>query len=194
MRLQSQVRIHRPIREVFEFVSSPEHLPLWATGVSGAQRTYPGPMGVGAAFELRQNGTTHKECWEVIEHEPPRTFAYRRLDGMSFTQCRYTLRNVDGCTALGLEVYAGAGAYGEPSPLLERSAWRRLDPDLGRLRDLLENEIGEPGTTDRDAADGAHRLGTAGRGVQPLGARGNRARLRTFPCGSGSPGGAFSGK
>ena len=62
MRLQSRVRIHRPIQEVFEFVSSPKQLPLWVSGVSGAQRTYPGPMGPGATSERLGEGQAHKEC------------------------------------------------------------------------------------------------------------------------------------
>ena len=175
MRLQSRVEIHRPIREVFELILAPEHLPLWASGVSEAQRTYPGPMGLGATFELLQDGQAHKECWEVIEHEPPRTFACRRLDWDSFAQCRYTLLNVDGCTGLGLEVYSGVGTSPEPSPLLRQSAQRQLDIDLGRLRELLESGIGEE-VRDGTAADSARGCGAAGSGVQPLGARGDSAR------------------
>ncbi len=176
MRLHSRVAIRRPIREVFELISAPEHLPLWASGVAGAQRTCPGPVGVGATFELLGEGTTHKECWEVIKHEPPRTFAYRRLDASSFTQCRYTLHNVDGCTALGLEVYAGAAVFPETSHPQQQSAQRQLEADLGRLREVLESGVGEEGMRDGDIGDGARRSGACGRSVQPVGARGDRAR------------------
>ncbi len=151
MRLASRVRIHRPIGEVFEFVSSPEHLPLWASGVSGAERTHPGPVGLGATFELLADSRTDKDCWEVIEHEPPRTFAYRRLDWSAFSQARYTLQSVDGCTELGLEVYRGSGISWEPPPLLKQSAQRQLKSDLGRLRALLESGVSEEGMRDGTA-------------------------------------------
>ena len=54
MRLECRVEVLRSIPEVFAFISSPENLPLWISGVSGAKRTYSGPMGLGATFE-----TTH---------------------------------------------------------------------------------------------------------------------------------------
>ena len=160
MRLESWVRIHRPIGEVFEFVSSPEHLPLWASGVSGAERTFPGPIGLGATFELLQDGRTDKDCWEVIEHEPPRTFAYRRLDWSAFSQARYTLHCLDGCTGLGLEVYSGVESSPEPSPLRQQSAQRQLESDLGRLRELLESGVSEEEMRDGSAAD-KHQGGQA---------------------------------
>ena len=157
MRLESRVRIHRPIGEVFEFVSSPEHLPLWASGVAGAERSHPGPIGLGATFELLQDGRTDKDCWEVIEHEPPRTFAYRRLDWSAFSQARYTLHCLDGWTGLGLEVYRCVGTSREPPPLLKQSAQRQLESDLGRLHDLLESGVSEEEMREGDAADNQRR-------------------------------------
>ncbi len=176
MRLQSRVKIRRPIQEVFGVVSSPEHLPLWTSGVVGAKRTHPGQMGLGSTFELLHEGKAHKECWEVIEHEPPRAFAYRRLDWCSFSQVRYTLRNVDGCTALTLEVYSGVGTSPEPSHLLRQEAERQLNADLGRLREMVESRLVEEGMRDGNAGAGAHGFGALGRSVQPLGARGDSAR------------------
>ncbi len=156
MRIGTRVTIHRSIREVFDFVSAPENLPLWTAGVSAATRTRPRSIGVGATFETTHapGGRPRTNCWEIIEHEPPRAVAYRRLDGRAFAQCRYTLERVDGRTGLGLEVYSGAGLSPAPSPPLERAAQRRLEANLHRLRDLLESGYGEEGmTTDDDAAD-----------------------------------------
>ena len=157
MHIVMRVRIHRPIREVFEFVSAPEHLPLWVSGVSRAERTYPGPMGLGATFEVMHDGKAHKECWEVIEYEPPRVVAYRRLDGRSFPQTRYTLERIDGTTSLELEVQGGLGMSLERSPLLQQESERQLEADLGRLREVLE------GNSDQD------RVGTEPRGTSEVG-------------------------
>ena len=148
MRIASRVEIQRSIQEVFAFVAAPEHLPLWAAGVAGAARTAPGPLGLGATFALRQAGQARPACWEIIEHEPPRALAYRRLEGRAFAQCRYTLERVDGRTGLGLEVYSGAGLSPAPSPRLERAAHRRLAANLHRLRDLLESGYEEDKMTD----------------------------------------------
>ena len=153
MHIEMRVTIDRPVREVFELISCPENLPLWASGVAMAERTRPGPVGVGATFEVLRQGRAHKDCWEVIEHEPPRAFAYRTLGWGAFLQCRYTVHNIDGCTGLGLEVYAGAGTSPEPSHLLEQWAQRQMETDLGRLREVLEGGIGEARTTDGVAAD-----------------------------------------
>ncbi len=175
MRFQGRVTIDRSVREVFEFVSLPEHLHLWASGVAGAERTCPGPVGVGATFELLGEGKAHRECWEVIEHEPPRAFAYRGLDCGAFTQCRYTLQNIDGCTGLGLEMYSGMGTSSVSGRLLQQEAERQLAAQLGRLREVLENGLSQEGMTDGDDVVVARGL-AAGRGVQPLGARGHHAR------------------
>ena len=139
MRIVSRVEIQRSIQEVFAFVAAPEHLALWAAGVAGAARTAPGPLGLGATFALRYAGQAQPACWEIIEHEPPRAVAYRRLEGRSFAQCRYTLERVEARTGLGLEIYSGAGLSPAPSPRLERAAQRRLAANLHRLRDLLES-------------------------------------------------------
>ncbi len=159
MKQGSQVTIRRPIGEVFGFVSGPENLRRWRGGVAGATQACRGPMGLGAMVEVLRDGTTDAECWEVIEYEPPRALAVRLLDGSDFLQCRYTLQNVEGCTRLTLEVYSGAGISPEPSPLLQQAAERRLEADLARLREVLENRVGEAGMRDGDAAVGAHSPG-----------------------------------
>ena len=171
MRFQGRVTIDRSVREVFAFVSRPEHLHLWASGVSGAERTRPGPMGVGATFEVLGEGKAHKECWEVIEHEPPRAFAYRRLDWGAFLQFRYALRGVDGCTDLGLEVYSGMGTSPDPSSVLEQEAERQLEADLGRLRAVLESGVDKDGMREGDVADSDREFGAADGVAQHLGTR-----------------------
>jgi hypothetical protein len=130
---------------------------------------------VGATFEVLRADGAHKDCWEVIEHEPPRAFACRRLDTSAFLQCRYTLHNIDGRTGLCFEVYAGSGTSPEPPHRFEQSAQRQLVADLSRLRGVLESRFREEGMRAGDAADGAHGCG-AGPGVQPVDARGHHAQ------------------
>ncbi len=158
MRLESRVMIHRPIQEVFEFVSEPEQLPLWASGVSRAERTYRGPMGLGATFELLHEGHAHQSCWEVIEHEPPRAVGWRRLDGRFFTQARYTLRSIGRDTGLSLEVYGGVGTSTQPRSLLEREMQQLLAANLSRLRDVLEIGISEETVTGAETAGASRKL------------------------------------
>ena len=158
MRLESRVMIRRPIQEVFEFVSEPKHLSLWASGVSRAEHTYPGLMGLGATFEVMHDGTAHKDCWEVIEHEPPRAVGWRRLDEGSFAQARYTLRSIGGDTALNLEVYDGVGTSTKPRSLLERELQQLLAANLSRLRDVLEIGISEETVTGAEMAGASRKL------------------------------------
>ena len=146
MRVVSSVEIRRPIAEVFGFVSEPEHLPEWASGVASAGRISGSLMGLGARFkEVVSSGWHRATVWEITEYEPPRAVAYRALDGAFPAAARYVLDQVGGATRLTVEAEVELRAFFAPSPALERSIGWQLETDLGTLRRLLEGGREAPG-------------------------------------------------
>ncbi len=133
---------------------------MWMPGIESVGQPSGGTMGLGATLEAMHapGRRAHKDCWEVIEHEPPRAVGWRRLDGRSFTQARYTLRSIGGDTALNLEVYGGVGTSTKPRSLLEREMQQLLAANLSRLRDVLEIGISEETVTGAEMAGASRKL------------------------------------
>lgn len=49
-KIERTITIHRPVEEVFAYVSEVEHGPRYTSGQREAHKTSSGPMGVGSTF------------------------------------------------------------------------------------------------------------------------------------------------
>jgi uncharacterized protein YndB with AHSA1/START domain len=133
-RAREPMLIDRAPAEVFRFLSEPEHLVDWRSGVQSARRTTDGPMGVGATFEqiVLHDGRTEVQPSEVLAYEPTYQFAWlTQLDGAVLVT-RVTLEAVDGRTLVRLRRQLVAPSIGNPMPADE------VQSDLLRLRAAIE--------------------------------------------------------
>lgn len=83
MTYQVSTLIHRPLEEVFRFVTQVENQAKWqAATVENTQLT-PGLMRVGA--QMRHSGKwlgrTHQSVGQVEEYEPNQRWAYKSVSG-----------------------------------------------------------------------------------------------------------------
>ena len=130
------ITIHRPIAEVFRFLSAPEHLAAWDGAVCWARRSAGGPLGVGATFAqaMARDGRTEVAAGEVVAYEPPHKLGWRSDLGSVRTITRITLQAVGMSTRLTLRrQQLGDGAA-------DHEDGARLEAALGRLREMLEGQ------------------------------------------------------
>jgi hypothetical protein len=151
MRFQRDVAIHRPVGEVFGYVSDPGNDPAWVPVSHRHARTSPGPMGTGATTEedvgfLRWRLT--RFTWEVVEYDPPRVIAYRSTSGPVPLHIRMRLEPAPGGTMLALTAQIELKRPVRPAaPLLRFAAGLQLRWQLRALKRLLERcgRSGPPG-------------------------------------------------
>lgn len=76
------ITIHRPVPEVFAFVSDHSNDRLWKPFVTESRQISDGPIVVGTRFELVTATWGYRRVGEVeiIEYEPDHMFAYRAHD------------------------------------------------------------------------------------------------------------------
>jgi len=77
------VLIDRPREDVFAFVGNYENDPQWRSGVLEMRHDPPGPVGLGLRTHevMRLMGRTMTTEPEVVEYEPGRKTAFRKVSG-----------------------------------------------------------------------------------------------------------------
>jgi uncharacterized protein YndB with AHSA1/START domain len=70
-RIVTTIEIHRPVDEVFDFLTDLDNAPLWAVNL--VEVRHDGPLGPGArGTDVRTMGRKQAEMpWEITRYEPP---------------------------------------------------------------------------------------------------------------------------
>src|SRR5579859_6550241 len=81
IKIERTITIHRPVDEVFTYLSGVEHGPQYISGQREAHQTSAGPMGIGTTFEttgtfLRRGGSN-----EITEYEPNQRLGWKTASG-----------------------------------------------------------------------------------------------------------------
>jgi hypothetical protein len=126
--LHVSTKIYRPIKQVFEFVSTPENDFQWQYGTLAAARLPDGTDRLGSFFRTIGHLLGHRlqGVFEVTEYEPNSKYAFRSISGPMHLQTCYTF-NIER--------------------LMERKMKKQLKENLALLKDLLESKEILPGTT-----------------------------------------------
>lgn len=140
------IAIDRPASDVFAYVTDPARLPTWQTNTVEVEQLTDGPLGVGTQLhEVHRapGGRRATSRVEVVEHEPPRRFALRILDGPLPVDGSFAFAPAGGGTRVELHAHgAPSGPLRLASPLLRRVLRRQFTADLARLKRVLEQPSG----------------------------------------------------
>jgi uncharacterized protein YndB with AHSA1/START domain len=138
--LETQVRIDRPIEEVFDYVSDPLNFPRWNSAVAAVGKSSSGKNGVASTYSMERDlpgGRAVNEL-EVVESERPREFAIRATSGPTPFLYRYQFTTDNGETVVKLDVQvelAGPAAF---LPALARRAVKKgVDDNFATLKQIL---------------------------------------------------------
>ena len=139
----SSTDIYRPIKRVFDFISTPENDFQWQYGTLASAQISEGTAQVGSSFRsiglLMGNRT--QSTYEVTEYEPNQKYGFKSLSGplQSFTS--YTFKLAKGCTHVNIALQANAiNLVDMNENILEKKMKKQIKENLAMLKNLLESE------------------------------------------------------
>jgi hypothetical protein len=138
----TDIRIDRPIEDVFSYVSEVGNLPSWNSAVTAVHRTRASATGeVGATYALERTlptGPAHNDL-EVVDHRRPTAFAIRTTSGPTPFVYRLHFASEGGATVVRLEAEVRLGGAADLlGPLARRAVRGGVDENLATLKRILE--------------------------------------------------------
>jgi uncharacterized membrane protein len=138
------VEIHRPVHEVFAFVTRVENFPRWFDGiVAESRQTSPGPLGAGTAFRQTQHflGRRFVSHFTVTAYEPDRLFCVATSQGLIPFQGCFSFEPTPGGTrVIDRHEINPQGFFGLVGSLLVRRLRQQAEANLAALKRLLEGQ------------------------------------------------------
>ena len=138
---ETDLRINRPVEEVFAYVSDPLNFPRWNSAVQAVRKTSAVQNGVASTYTMERKlptGPAVNEL-EVVASEPPRTFAIRTTSGPTPFLYRYQLSEENGEALMKLDAEVELpGAASFLPQLARRLVKKGVDDNLATLKQILE--------------------------------------------------------
>ena len=142
-RVEASVVIHRPVEEVFAFVSNLETHDQWASGSSGVVKTSDGPLGVGTTYQGMIHFLGQDIQWtsEVTRYQPHERVDFKYTAGPLRMVESMTFDAVGGGTRI-TGVYEGetGGFFKLAEAVVVRMFQRQVEGDLANLKSVMEAE------------------------------------------------------
>jgi len=135
--------IYRPVKQVFDFVSTPENDFQWQYGTLATARLSEDDIEVGASFRSIGHlmGRRVQSTFEVTEYEPNKKYGFKSLSGPVHSQTSYTFETADGSTRINVSTQANVvNLFQMDDDTLEQRMNKQLKENLEMLKGLLEAE------------------------------------------------------
>ena len=137
IKIERTFTIHRPVEEVFAYLCDVEHVPSYTSGQREAHQTSSGPMRIGSTFATSGKFLRRRAAFEIVEHELNRRLAWKATSGTR-APTTWDFQPSGPSTRMTFTRVADAhGLFSVPQSLLEGFANRRVDQELGALKELL---------------------------------------------------------
>jgi uncharacterized protein YndB with AHSA1/START domain len=143
IQLEMSTLIYRPVKQVFDFVSTPENDLQWQYGTVATARLYKGVNKIGTFFRSIGHLMGHRiqSTFEVIEYEPNSEYGFKSLSGPLHSQTSYTFKAADGGTRITISTRAHVVDFFQiDERLLGSKIKKQLKENLTLLKDLLEEK------------------------------------------------------
>jgi len=136
--------IDRPIKQVFDFVSTPENDFQWQYGIlataslsnrKGAMRSFFRSIG-------HLLGRRNLSTFEVLEYEQNEKYGFKSLSGPVHSRTSYIFENVSGRTRIHIFIEASAPHFFKITEgMLEKTMRNQLEENVGMLKTILESKL-----------------------------------------------------
>jgi hypothetical protein len=139
--ISSCISIHRPLKEVFDFVSSADNNLRWQQGTLASGQVSAGASGVGTLFRTLGHlvGRRVVSTFEITEHAPNQLYGFKSLTGPLHSHTRFDLRSVGNRTTVEVSTAARPGrALQIREGALQSYMGARLREDLRQLKSVME--------------------------------------------------------
>ena len=140
----NSVEIARSPADVFAYVTDVSRQSEWQVGLSRAKVEGDGPVGVGTRItHTRRMGPRDRTITvEVTEHDPPRSFAVRGIDGPIRPAVDFTVDSLDDGARSRVSVSLDFSSHGFGklvAPLARRQMRTEMPASHRLLKQLLES-------------------------------------------------------
>lgn len=142
--LEMSTMIYRPIKQVFDFVSTPENDFQWQYGTLATANLSEGISKKGTSFRSVGHLMGHRVqgTFEVIEYEPNREYGFKSLSGPLHSQTSYLFEMVNGGTKITMSTRAHVVNFFQiDEHLLGKKIKNQLKENLTLLKGLLEETM-----------------------------------------------------
>jgi uncharacterized protein YndB with AHSA1/START domain len=134
---ESEVRIGRPIGDVFAYVSNPDNFPQWNSAVYAVRESEPASTYV---IERQLPGGPAVNELRIVAFQRPREFAIRTTSGPTPFTYAYRFSADNGETIVRLDAAVELEGVAALLPQIARRAVKRgVDDNLATLKDILED-------------------------------------------------------
>lgn len=143
--IKKTVEIARRPEEVFAYLDDLARHGEWQAQLVSVHVDTDGPTRVGTkATETRRMGRREQTgTFEITEHDPPRSFAFRGLDGPIRPVGKGTVEPAGDGSRVTIELdFEGHGLGKLLLPLVRSQARKQIPKDHGRLKERLESGAG----------------------------------------------------
>jgi len=140
--LISNKLIYRPIKQIFDFISTPENDFQWQYGILKSSQISVGILGVGTLFDSIGHfmGRRIQGTFEVTEYEPNKKYGFKSLNGPLHSQTLYTFELASSATKVNVSTQATAtNLFQAEEGVLEKKMKKQLKEDLTLLKEILEH-------------------------------------------------------
>jgi uncharacterized membrane protein len=143
--IKETVEIARRPEEVFAYLDDLAGHAEWQAQLVSVHVDTDGPTRVGSrATETRRMGRREQTgTYEITEHDPPRSFAFRGVDGPIRPVGRGTVEPAGDGSRVTIELdFEGRGLGKLLLPLVRSQARKQVPKDQARLKERLESGAG----------------------------------------------------
>lgn len=135
--IERTITIHRPVEEVFAYLSDVEHGPSYISGQREAHMTSTGPIGIGTTFATSGKLLRRGAAFEITEYEPNQRLAWKAKSGARATTTWGFQPSGPSTRVTFTRVADARGLSALAESLLQGFANSQVDQDLGTLKELL---------------------------------------------------------
>jgi carbon monoxide dehydrogenase subunit G len=142
IKVEREIVVDRPPEEVFAYLSDPDNIPEWQSGVLEARKDSQGPMGVGARWrEVRTFlGRRIEQTIEATAFEAGKEFSLEVVSGPVPFRIRHLFEAAGGGTRIRV---TGEGELGGFAKLgrrfVIRALERQFETDFAKLKEVVES-------------------------------------------------------
>ena len=141
IKLISTTIIQRPIKQVFDFISTAGNDVQWQYGAMASSQLTLNPIGLGTLFSSFNHfmGRRLQGKFEVTEYEPNKEYGFRSLSGPIQTQTLYNFESCQDGTRVDAILHVNqSGFFKLPDAFVTRFANNQLKENLTALKHFLE--------------------------------------------------------
>jgi Polyketide cyclase / dehydrase and lipid transport len=145
--LVSSTLIERPVKQVFDFVSTPENDFQWQYGTLATARLSKKSHTMRTFFRSIGHlmGRRNLSTFEVTEFELNKKYAFKTLSGPLHSQTSYAFEIGNGSTKITISTQANVVNFFQmDEAILEKKMKKQLKENLAMLKDLLEAQRNLP--------------------------------------------------